>query len=255
MFASFAYNLSAQMDEKFYYPDKEWLSLDSLNYQEIVLQIDNDTVYSAIIKPLVTPKGTILYFHGNTGNISKWINHVRPLIDDGFQVCMLDYRGYGKSSGKPTHLNIAYDAQVLLDTLLKREDVRHTKLIAYGASIGSQVATLLTKNNNKVMSGLILDGMMTSFTDVALLTTPTEYHEQVKKFATSPYSAEEDAKSIQNITILFIHSKEDAIPITGAQRIYNNLSCAKIFWIYEGNHIEASIKHPKTFIEYVNKLL
>lgn len=62
-------------------------------------------------------------------------------------------------------------------------------------------------------------------------------------------------KGIKNIKVLFIHSKEDGIPIKGAQEIYDNLSCPKIFWIYEGKHIEAPIRHPQTFIEYVNKLL
>jgi esterase/lipase len=246
---------NAQMDEKFYHPDKEWLSMDSLNYQEIVLHSEGDFIYSVIIKPQKPLKATILYFHGNGGNISKWINCIRPLVDDGFQVCMLDYRGYGKSTGTPTHINIANDAQMLLDSLLKREDIRHTKLMVYGASIGSQVATHIAKSNNKKISALILDGMMTSFTDIALLTTPKEYHEQVKQFVTSPYSAKEDIKEIENIKMLFIHSKEDAIPIEGAEEMYDNLSCVKMFWIYEGKHIEAPIKYPKTFVEYINKLL
>jgi len=247
-------SLVAQMDEKFYHPDKEWLNIDS-SYQKIILYSDSDTIYSVIIKPEELPKATIIFFHGNGGNISKWIDYVLPLVNDGYQVCMLDYRGYGKSSGKPTHLNIAHDSQMFLDTLLKREDVRHTKLIVYGASIGSQVATHLTKNNNEKISGLVLDGMMTSFTDIALLTTPAEYHEQVKQFVISPYSVKEDIKEVKNIKVLFIHSNEDTIPIEGAQGVYNNLSCPKMFWIYEGKHIEAPIKYPKTFVEYVNKLL
>jgi len=251
----FIQSLFAQMDEKFYHPDKEWLGIQSLNYEEIILNVDNDTVYSVLIKPQVSPKATIIYFHGNGGNISKWIDFVNPLISDGFQICMLDYRGYGKSSGKPTHINIACDAQLLLDTLLTRKGIQETKLIVYGASIGSQVAANLVKNNNGKISALVFDGMMTSFTDVALLTTPEEYHEQVKKFVISPYSAKEDIKDINNIKILFIHSKEDLIPIEGAHEIYSSSSCDKMFWIYEGKHIEAAIKYPETFVEYINKLL
>lgn len=251
----FVQSLTAQMDEKFYHPDKEWIGINSLNYQEIFLYADGDTIHSIILKPNKQPKATMLYFHGNGSNISKWINHLRPLVDDGFQICMLDYRGYGKSSGKPTHLNIAHDAQMLLDTLLTMESIKDTKLMVYGTSIGSQVATYITKNNNEKISALILDGMMTSFTDVALLSTPVEYHEQVKQFVTSPYSAKEDIKEIKNIKILFIHSEEDQIPIEGAREIYNSTLCPKTFWIYEGKHVEAPIKYPETFVEYMNKLL
>lgn len=98
--------------------------------------------------------------------------------------------------------------------------------------------------------------MMTSFTDVALLTTPSEYHGYVKQFVTSPYSVKADIGSIKNATVLFIHSKEDdTIPIEGAQEVYTHLSCPKIFWTYEGGHLEAPVKYPETFVEYVNRLL
>ena len=249
-------NLSAQMDEKFYHPDKEWLNIDSLkNCRELIMFPGNDTVYSVIISPNKAPKATIIYFHGNGGNISKWMGHVMPLVNDGFQVCMLDYRGYGKSSGTPTHLNIAHDAQMFLDTLMTMDDIKKTKLIIYGASIGSQVAAHLAKENNDKISALVLDGMMTSFTDVALLTTPKEYHEQVKQYVISPYSAKEDIMKIRNIRILFIHSEEDPIPIDSARRIYESSDCEKLFWTYEGKHIEAPLKYPEIFIEYINKLL
>lgn len=120
LFAICLSNVDAQMDEKFYNPDKEWLGIDSLTYQEIILHADTDSIYSVIIKPQGLPKATILYFHGNGGNISKWAGYIRPLVDDGFQVCMLDYRGYGKSTGIPTHLNIAHDAQMLLKNITSK---------------------------------------------------------------------------------------------------------------------------------------
>ncbi len=251
----FVKGLSAQMDEKFYHPDKKWIKVDSLSFEEIILYPDNDTVHSILIKPGQAPKATVLYFHPNRGNISVWIEHIRPLVKDGFQVCMLDYRGFGKSTGTPTHLNIAYDAQKLLDTLLNREDVRHTKLIVYGASIGSQVAANLTRNNNEKISALVLDGPMPSFTDVALLTTPVEYHEQVKQFVLSPYSAKEDIKVIKGIKLLFIHSEEDPIPMKDVREIYNSSPCVKTFWVYKGKHIEAPVKYPEIFTEYMNNLL
>ena len=247
--------LNAQMDERFYHPDKEWISIDSLDYQEIILYPDNDTVYSTLFKPNGTPKATILYFHGNGSNISKWVGHIGPLVKDGFQIYMLDYRGYGKSTGKPTHINIAHDAQMLLDTLLMQEDTSKAPLIIYGASIGTQIATNLTMNNNEKISALVLDGMMTSFTDIALLTSPIEYHSQIKQFVTSPYSAKEDIKEITGIKVLFIHSEEDSIPIDGARSVYENCRCNKDFWLYEGKHIEAPLKYPELFVQYMNRLL
>lgn len=247
--------LSAQMDEKFYHPDKEWVEIQLPHYSEITLVCEQDTLYPAIIRPQGSPKATVLYFHGNGNNISKWIGHVKPLVDDGFLVYMMDYRGYGKSTGKPTHLNIAHDAQILLDTLLRQTETLNIPLIIYGSSIGTQIATHLTRNNEEKVHGLVLDGMMTSFTDIALASSPAEYHPHIKQLVTSPYSAKEDIRYINHTKLLVIHSEEDVIPISGARSVYESASCPKQFWLYEGKHVEAPVKYPVQFVSYMNQII
>jgi pimeloyl-ACP methyl ester carboxylesterase len=219
------------------------------------MQAGPDTVYSIFAKPATAPKATILYFHGNGSNASKWVDYLKPLVADGFQLCMMDYRGYGKSTGKPTHLNIAEDAQALLDSLLEREDVRPYPLIIYGVSIGTQVAAHLTKNNNSRIAALVLDGTIASFTDIALLSSPEEQHGVIRQFVKSPYSAKEDIKEIRGVKLLFIHSEEDNIPVKWAEEMYDSSSCPKMFWKYEGKHTEAPAKYPEVFLAYINKLL
>ena len=76
-------------------------------------------------------------------------------MDAGFQVVMIDFRGYGKSTGKPTHLNVAADGQMLFDQFINRPDIKNTKVYIYGASLGSQIATHLAKDNVDKISGLI----------------------------------------------------------------------------------------------------
>jgi len=248
-------NMYAQMDEKFYHPDKKWAVIDIPNYSELTLFAEQDTLYPAIIRPTQPAKASILYFHGNGSNISLWLGHIKPLVDAGYQVCMLDYRGYGKSSGKPTHLNIAHDAQLLLDTLLQMSEFRDLPLIVYGVSIGTQVATHITRNNNEKVSALVLDGMMASFTDVALATSPEEHHPYIKQLITSPYSAKEDIEHIRDINLLVIHSEEDPIPLAGARSVYEKASCPKNFWLYEGKHVEAAVKYPEQMVSYINGLI
>ena len=248
-------NVSAQMDEKFYHPSKDWTPVDISGYSEMMIVAEQDTLYPAWIKPEQPAKATILYFHGNGGNISKWINHIKPLIEDGYQICMLDYRGYGKSTGQPTHVNIAHDAQLLFDTLMKQPGVHEIPLIVYGASIGTQVATQIVRNNNDKVAALVLDGMMTSFTDVALATSPPEYHPYIKQLIVSPYSAIEDIQYINDINLLVIHSEEDPIPIAGARSVYEKAVCPKDFWLYEGKHIEAALTYPDQMVERINKLV
>jgi pimeloyl-ACP methyl ester carboxylesterase len=246
----------AQMDDKFYHPDKQWLSTDSLPCEMIVFSTaDGDTLHSLFVKPEVHVKGTVIYFHGNGGNTSKWAGHIMPLVRDGFQVCLFDYRGYGKSTGTPTHMNIASDARLWMDSLLRRDDVKSTKIVIYGASIGTQVATLIAREYNSRIVALAVDGMPASFTDVALASSPAEQHEVIKKYVTSPYSARENFRHIAGIKVLFIHSPEDFIPIAQAEEIYGSTGCEKQFWKYSGDHIKAPLLYPDMFVEHINWLI
>lgn len=245
----------AQMDDKYYYPSKEWDGITGMEYSDIWQYDGGDTIHSVFIKPDGKAKATVLYFHGNGGNISKYIKNVRPLVDNGYQVVMTDYRGYGRSTGTPTHLSIAVDAQSLFDDIWKLEEVSGVPLIVYGASIGGHVATLITKNNNDKVCGLVLDGVAKSFTELALLFSPQEYHEVIKQYVSSPYSVENDIKSIKGVKVLFIHSEQDAIPISGAKEVFEGTTLPKEFWIYEGEHIMAAILYPDRFIGHMNSLI
>lgn len=127
------------------------------------------------------------------GNVTTYQYITKPLVDAGFQVVMIDFRGYGKSTGKPTHLNVAADGQMLFDKFINRPDIKNTKVYIYGASLGSQIATHLAKNNVDKISGLILDSPMASFTDIASFYAP-QYKDMILKGMVSPYSAKEDIK-------------------------------------------------------------
>src|SRR5690606_28257645 len=174
------YVATAQSDEHFYQPTKELKPIEFSNTEEIALPVANDTITAILLKPKSKPKATILFFHGTGGNVSTYQFMVSSLVEDQFQVVMVDFRGYGKSTGKPTHLNIAEDGQVFFDDMLKREDIKNTPIILYGASMGSQIATLLAKNNQNRIKALILDGALSSFTDIAAFYAP-EYKEIIEK--------------------------------------------------------------------------
>lgn len=244
------------MDEKFYFPDKQWMEIpSSVAYEEIYMYPGQDTVHTVILTAARPAKANILFFHGNAANVSKWVGQMKPLTDDGFGVVMMDYRGYGKSSGTPTHLAIAEDAQELFNMLREREDFKNTKLIVYGASIGTQVAAHITRDNLPAVDALVLDGMMASFTDVAVATSPAEYRDVVRTYVTSPYSAKEDITHISGIPLLVIHSEQDFLPIADAKAVYESAGMPKTFWQYEGEHVMALRLYPEEFVARINALL
>lgn len=251
-----AVTAQAQFDEKFYFPSKKWSDIPAdLSFEEVNLKADTCVLHALFFKPETTPRATVLFFHGAGGNISTYTFMTKPLVDAGFQVLMVDFRGYGKSTGKPTHLNIASDGQMLFDNLIKREDVKGKKLILFGASIGSQVAAKLAKDNAGKVDALVLEGPMSSFTDIAAAYAPEAQREMIRQYLVSPYSAREDVKRV-NIPTLVVHSKEDKeVPFAQGEQVFNNAAGKKDLWVYTGGHLEAMKIAPDEYIKRIESLI
>jgi len=249
------YVANAQSAENFYQPTKVLKPIEFTSTEQITIPVANDTITAILLKPKSKPKATILFFHGTGGNVSTYQFMVAPLVEDQFQVVMVDYRGYGKSTGKPTHLNIAEDGQIFFDAMLRRDDIKNTPIILYGASMGSQIATLLAENNQNRINALVLDGALSSFTDIATFYAP-QYKEMIEKSYVSPYSAKENIKPLNAIKKLFIHSKEDKeIPFDQGMMVFNNAPEPKHFFEYKGSHLMAIVQNKEQVLKAINNLL
>ncbi len=109
------------------------------------------------------PKGLILYFHGNTRSIKGWAKYARDFYRYDYDVVLIDYRGFGKSTGKRTEKKMISDIQFVYEFLSKNYPENY--LIVYGRSMGSGFATKLASDNNPRY--LILDAPYYSFLKVA----------------------------------------------------------------------------------------
>lgn len=243
------------MDDKFYQPSKEMKPLEFKKIENISLPVENDTITAIVLKPKSKSiKKTILFFHGANGNVSTYQYITKPLVENGLQVVMIDLRGYGKSTGTPKHLNVASDGQKMFDYVMTRSDIKNTKIYIYGASLGSQIATHLAKENPTKISGLILDGGMSSFTDIAIHFSP-QYKEVIEKFLVSPYAAKEDVKALKDVPKLFIYSKGDStVPFEQGQLIYDNAPEPKQFLEFSGEHLQAMVVDKTEVVKAIQKL-
>ena len=246
-------NVSAQFDERFYFPTKEYEKIEDINYEDMFFNIDTISLHGLFLKPDTIANTTIIFYIGSGGNVSYYTSITKPLVNAGYQVFMLDPRGYGKSTGIPTHVNIASDAQIVLDSILKKKEIKDTRIIVYGASMGTQVAVKIAKDNQDKIHGLILDGPMSSFTDIALASASEEQKQVISQYVTSPYSAKEDIKDIKNMPKLIIHSKEDeSVPYEQGELVYKNANQPKKMWVYKGKHLESVIINEELFIQKIN---
>ena len=92
------------------------------------------------------PKGVVLYLKGNSRSIKGWGKYAIDFTRLGYDVVMVDYRGFGKSTGKRTEKGIKEDLQKVYDTLRSRVDQKY--IVIYGRSMGSGFATKLASTNN-----------------------------------------------------------------------------------------------------------
>lgn len=107
---------------------------------------------------------TVLFTHGNGGNISHRLDKIKFFNDAGCNIFIIDYRGYGKSTGKPYEKGMYLDGEAAYDWLIKR-GIQPQQIIGYGESIGGAVIVNLALHRK--FSGIILDGTPASSRDMA----------------------------------------------------------------------------------------
>ena len=242
---------NAQFEDKFYFPKKEWREV-KVSYSEEFIPVGNDTIHTVFFKAAIAPKATVLFFHGAGGNISTYMYMIRPLLENGYQVYAVDFRGYGKS----THINIKEDVAVVYSKMKAHQEIKDTKLIVMGASLGCQIATYLANDKQNEVAALVLDGGFASFADVAKLYAPKEAHTFIEKALGSVYPSKEEIKEIENMPKLIIHGKIDAsIPMNQSEMVFKNAKEPKSFFVSEKGHLDALKFETKKVIKEIDKLL
>ena len=113
-------------------------------------------------------KGVVLYLKGNSKSIKGWGKFAVDFTRHGYNVLMVDYRGFGKSTGKRSQKALKRDLQKVYDKI--KERTSEDRIILYGRSLGSGFATKLASLNNPKM--LILDAPYYSLTKVAARYVP-----------------------------------------------------------------------------------
>lgn len=118
----------------------------SHNAEEIkITTLDHISLDALWFKYSGQTKGLILYFHGNRHSLERWGRYAPELVALGYDVLLIDYRGYGKSEGKPTEAGLYLDAEAAYDWA--KLNYPKTPLIYYGRSLGTGVATYLASQH------------------------------------------------------------------------------------------------------------
>ncbi len=202
-----------------------------LDYEELSLQGPDAVAIHGWWLPVKNARATLLFLHGNAGNISHRLDSLKIFHDLGLSTLIIDYRGYGKSQGKPSEQGTYLDAMTAWRYLTEDRNIRPDQIIIFGRSLGGAVATWLAANS--AAGGLILESTFTSIADVGRQYYP---YLPVNTLARIHYPSIDRIDKI-NSPLLAIHSREDEIiPFRLGKALYDKAAEPKYFLEIEGGH-------------------
>jgi fermentation-respiration switch protein FrsA (DUF1100 family) len=205
-----------------------------------------------------TPKAvkTILFSHGNTGNLSGRQNYLKLLIEAGAAVFIYDYRGYGKSEGGPTIRGICEDGVVAYDYLINERGVKPKDIVLYGESLGTAVACEIGAERDPC--AIILQSGFSSLKRISEDTMPFTKLYPAALFPKPLLNAAERMSSRKNCyPLLLIHGHKDkVVPFAHAEEILARACEPKrLIPLPECAHSDIWCTSPELFVEAVREFL
>ena len=167
-----------------------------------------------------------LYLHGNAGNLTHRVPQIEAITAAGSSVLMLDYRGYGKSGGRPSEKGLYRDSEAAFIYLLGL-GYRAEQIILHGESLGTAVAVDLA--SRRPCAGLILEAPFSSASDVAGSILPVLGPTLIHSYDSAP-----KIRWILRPKLFMQGDRDEMIPIALGQKLYAAAQAPKTFWVVEG---------------------
>lgn len=167
------------------------------------------------------PWADLLFFHGNAGSLYDRLGNVEMLVESGFNVLIIDYRGYGKSGGRPSERVLYSDGEAAYRYLLEERGVAPERLVIFGRSLGAAVAIELA--SRKPCGALIAESAFTSTVAMGKL----HYGWLPETFLRGVTQRFDSLSRVGHLRspVLFVHGRVDAIvPVEMGRQLYESSS-------------------------------
>eukprot|EP01138_Halocafeteria_seosinensis_P009467 gb/GECG01009675.1/.p1 GENE.gb/GECG01009675.1/~~gb/GECG01009675.1/.p1 ORF type:complete len:400 (+),score=43.88 gb/GECG01009675.1/:1-1200(+) len=203
---------------------------------------------------------TVIFFHGNAGHIGfRLPNALKLCFSVGVNVVLVDYRGYGESTGEPSEQGLTLDGQAALETILKRKDIDTSKVFIFGRSLGGCVAIELasTPKYQPFIRGIIVENTFTSISDMVDKIFP--FLNRFKYFLQRLFFPNIDR--IRNVTcpVLFISGEADElIPPQHTQKLFVNAVNSRykdLYTVPNGGHNDCYMKGGEPYFEAIQRFI
>jgi uncharacterized protein len=239
--------------KQIYYPSRRMdATLGQLGrpFEDVFIPVEHGERVNAWYFPATNAASpVILVFHGNAGNISHRLDLTALLLEAGAGVLLLDYRGYGRSDGKPGEENTYRDAQSAYHWLISK-GVAGSNIIAYGESLGGGVASQLAVREQ--LGGVILQSTFTSMTDLGAEIFPWL---PVRLISTIKYNTRAKLPQLR-LPMLILHSRrDDLIPFHHAEDNFAAAHEPKFLREISGGHNDALYSSRPAMLAAIREFL
>lgn len=198
-------------------------------------------------EPRSGAKGSILYLHGNAQNIGAHLANVYWLPEQGYNVMLLDYRGFGQSGGSPSLDGALLDVEAALTWFERRQQHSHEPVFLLGQSLGASLGGYLVGSEprwQKLLRGVVLDAGISRYStaarDVAKKGWLTWFLQPLAAWSMPDDHDLLDAiGKISPVPLLIIHGESDQIvDVKHADVLYEHAQHPKALFRYKGRHIQ-----------------
>ncbi len=236
-----------------YFPTKNIIATPEdrgLAFEDVYLYTDDGFRLHGWYVPAKESRGSVLFFHGNAGNISGRLESIMIFNNLGLNVFIFDYRGYGRSEGKPGEQGTYKDAIAAWRYLTEVQDKNPHKVILFGRSLGGGVAAWLASEVNA--GGVVLESGFTSTVDLASEIYPFI---PVNWLMRIRYPTIDYLQKIE-MPVLIAHSRGDeVIPYHHGEKLFETASEPKYFLEMRGGHNDGFIQTGQGYIDGWDRFL
>ena len=221
-----------------------------LSYRSLKIRTEDGVLLHGWYLPAQNPRGTLLFCHGNAGNISHRLASLEIFHRLGLAVLIFDYRGYGQSEGRPSEQGTYRDAEAAWRYLTEQRAVPPTEIFLFGRSLGAAVATHLAAR--QPVGGLIIESAFTSVPDLAAELYPFLPARWLARFS---YDTRDMLRAVSS-PVLVIHSREDdIIPFHHGRHLYQAAHPPKQFLELRGDHNGGFLLSGAIYLEGLRRFL
>ena len=192
----------------------------------------------------------VLFFHGNAGNISHRLGSVQQFHDLGLSVFIVDYRGYGRSEGRPTEQGTYRDAAAAWKYLTDERQFEPSQIVIFGRSLGGPIAAWLATQERP--GALIVESAFASIVDIGRELypfLPVRWLTRLK-YPTRDYVAQ------AGCPVLVVHSRDDEIiPFHHGERVFAAATEPRHFLEIRGGHNDAHLGRSGPYVNGLREFL